>query len=54
MIAAMTTLLFLTILWLLGVLAVRTAAESGPRISAAIDGLPGGYADAARRRLAAS
>lgn len=40
MIAALTTLLFLTILWMLGVLAMRTAAESGTRIAAAMDGLP--------------
>ena len=38
MIAAITTLMFLGVLWLLGVLALRVAAESGRRIAAAIDG----------------
>lgn len=40
MMAALTTLLFLTILWMLGVIAIRMVGESGGRIAAAMDGLP--------------
>ena len=39
MIAAMTTLMFLTVLWMIAVLAIRIAAESGERITAAVFGL---------------
>ncbi len=39
MIAALTTLMFLTVLWMIVVLAVRTAAENGERITAAVGGL---------------
>ena len=52
MIAALTTLLFLTILWMLGVLAMRTATESGTRIARAMDGIPPALTQP-RRRVAA-
>jgi hypothetical protein len=51
MIAAMTTLLFLTIIWLVGLLAVRVAVDSWPRVVAAIEGLE--PARQPRRRAAA-
>ncbi len=40
MVAALTTLMFLTVLWMIGVVAVRIVAESGERITAAVTGLP--------------
>ena len=38
MLSAITTLAFLGILWLIGVIAIRTLEESGARIAAALAG----------------
>ncbi len=39
MIPALATLMFLMVLWMIVVLAVRTAAENGERITAAVGGV---------------
>ncbi len=52
MIAALTTLMFLMVLWMIGVVGVRIAAESGQRITAAVGGLPRRVSRQGRRAVA--
>ena len=52
MIAAMATLMFLTVLWMIGVVAVRIVAESAERITAAVTGLPSIVSKPGRRAAA--
>ena len=40
MIAALTTLMFLSVLWIIAGVLLRMFAESGERITAAVGGLP--------------
>ncbi len=53
MIAALTTLMFLTVLWMIGVVGAGIAAESGQRITAAVGGLPRRVSPRQGRRAAA-